>query len=201
MIINNYEDYIKRFSVSRETTEKFYSYVKLLQEWNQKTNLVGKSTISDIWMRHIVDSAQLCSYIDDNEVVCDVGSGAGLPGLIISYMGIKEVHLVESDGKKVSFLQSAAKISEQKIFIHKSRIENLQVSKVDCVVSRALAPLWKLLNLLKKIPSNRMILHKGKNLEIELAEAQRFFSFAYNVYPSIVKEDSYLLQITNLSAR
>jgi 16S rRNA (guanine527-N7)-methyltransferase len=201
MIINNYADYVKLAGVSRETSERFFSYVGLLQEWNQKTNLIGKSTISDLWMRHIVDSAQLCSYIHNSEIVCDVGSGAGLPGLIISYMGVKEVHLVESDGKKIAFLQKAATISEQKVVVHKERIETLKIFKVDCVVSRAVAPLWKLLKLINNVSSNRIILHKGKNLALELLEARKFFSFEYNVYPSIVKEDSYLLQITNLRAR
>ena len=82
----------KMLNVSRETMDKFDKYLNWLKNWQKKLNLVGSSTLNDPWRRHILDSGQITKYIKDkNEPIIDVGSGAGLPGVILSIMGHKNI--------------------------------------------------------------------------------------------------------------
>ena len=83
-------------------------YVDLLVKWNKKINLVGPATVADAWRRHILDSGQLMRWISPKtRILADLGSGAGLPGLILAILGVPEVHLIESDARKCAFLQEA----------------------------------------------------------------------------------------------
>ena len=90
-------------------------YVDFLIEYNNKINLIGKSTINDIWDRHITDSLQLVKNIDNYNIkIADLGSGAGLPGIPLSIIGIKEVHLFEKSVRKCEFLEQAKNFSNNK---------------------------------------------------------------------------------------
>src|SRR5689334_9867686 len=92
-------------NVSRETLVRLRAYVDLLRRWNTRINLVGASTLADVWRRHILDSAQLIPHIDPAaRTLVDLGSGAGLPGLILGILGVPEVHLIEADQRKAAFL-------------------------------------------------------------------------------------------------
>ena len=87
--------------VSRETLEKLSIYVDLLSKWQLSMNLVGSSTLEEVWSRHILDSAQIFPYIDrQNGLVLDLGAGAGFPGLVLSIMGVSGLVLIESSTKK-----------------------------------------------------------------------------------------------------
>src|SRR5579864_8505796 len=91
----------KLSNVSRETLDRLVSYVELLTTWNARINLVGPRTLGDIWRRHVLDSAQLYPHIPQGtHLLIDLGSGAGFPGLVLSILGIPEVHLVEADARK-----------------------------------------------------------------------------------------------------
>ena len=80
------------------------AYVALLAAWNRRINLVGANTLGDVWRRHILDSAQLFPLLPEKtRIVVDLGSGAGLPGLVLAVMGVPEVHLIESDQRKAAF--------------------------------------------------------------------------------------------------
>src|SRR5579872_6350644 len=106
------DGFAKRIVVSRETLDRLTLYVELLIAWNRRINLVGANTIGDIWRRHILDSAQLMPLLPDGtRVVVDVGSGAGLPGLVLAMLGVPEVHLVESDQRKAAFLREAQRVT------------------------------------------------------------------------------------------
>ena len=98
----------KKFSVPRETEEKLSRFHDLIIKWQSSINLISNTTIQHIWHRHILDSAQLFPLIDDKEkIITDIGSGAGFPGLILSILGCKNIHLVESDARKSAFLREA----------------------------------------------------------------------------------------------
>ena len=94
--------------VSRETLDRLAAYEATLRKWQPKINLVGPSTLPDAWRRHFFDSAQLFPLLPESvRVLVDLGSGAGFPGLVLSIMGVPEVHLVESDSRKCAFLREA----------------------------------------------------------------------------------------------
>ena len=90
------EDFQAQTSVSRETLEQCKIYVDVLKDWNSRMNLVARSTLDDVWHRHMLDSAQVFPLISqDAKTLVDLGSGAGFPGLVLAAMGVPEVHLVE----------------------------------------------------------------------------------------------------------
>lgn len=193
---------IKKFySISEKEIEQLKSFVKLLLECNQEYNLIGKSTIDDIWHRHILDSAQLLKYIGDkNLVLGDFGSGAGFPGVVLSILGVRQIHLLEKSFRKCEFLQLAAKISSNKIIIHQKKIEEIKGVKFDIVVSRAFAPLDKLLKIIKpfvKLGSYGIFL-KGKSFESEISLAKKMRKFDYTAHPSLTSADSKVLIINNI---
>ncbi len=136
------EGFARVFDVSRETLERLDAYVGLLAAWNRRINLVGASTLGDPWRRHILDSAQLLPHVPRQaRVLVDLGSGAGLPGLILSILGVPEVHLVESDQRKAAFLFEAARITGAACKIHPVRAEKMPRLAADVVTARALARL------------------------------------------------------------
>ena len=102
-----------QLGVSRETLERLKIYVELLLKWQRAINLIGPGTIADVWGRHVLDCGQLMPYIPrDKTPVVDIGSGAGLPGLIFAIMGVPDIKLVESDSRKCSFLREAARVTK-----------------------------------------------------------------------------------------
>tara|TARA_A100001015_G_scaffold244573_1_gene280126 strand:- start:12 stop:563 length:552 start_codon:yes stop_codon:yes gene_type:complete len=145
-------------------------YVIMLLQENNKFNLIGKSTIADIWNRHILDSAQILRFIDDyDKKIADFGSGAGLPGIVISILGAKEVHLIEKSVRKCEFLNKAKIISKNNIFVHQAKLEEVGNIKFDIITSRALASLKDLLMYSDKFLSKDgyCLFLKGKKLPDE----------------------------------
>ena len=203
MKISSYEDFCSYQNVSRETYDKLRIYEKTLIKWQGSINLISKSTINDIWVRHFLDSAQLFPIIKDIEGnIFDFGSGAGFPGLILAIMGHKNITLVESDQKKCTFLREVARLSETDVSILHSRIENLEFRKVDLVLSRALAPLSKLISYVEsfviKSPSNKkvwpkMLFLKGKSYKNEILELKRYKDLFFDEYPSLTDEQGKII--------
>src|SRR5215469_10920571 len=112
----------EQLNVSRETLARLETYVQLLMAWNRRINLVGPRTLRDVWRRHILDSGQLLALMPPKaRVLVDLGSGAGLPGLILAILGVPEVHLLESDGRKCAFLREAARVTEATVTVHAQR--------------------------------------------------------------------------------
>jgi 16S rRNA (guanine527-N7)-methyltransferase len=138
--------------VSRETLARLDVFVGLLTKWRKTINLVSEAAFSQIWMRHIADCAQLQAFAPEANVWVDMGSGAGLPGLVtaiqIADRPGARVHLIESDQRKCAFLREAARQTGAPAVIHNERIEDsaARISDiVDAVSARALAPLPQLI--------------------------------------------------------
>ncbi len=201
-LIQDYQDFVNQFEVSRETSDQLEGFVSLLKEWNERLNLIGASTVPDLWMRHVVDSGQLIKYLNKDDVIYDFGSGAGFPGIVLSLLGIEKMHLVESDSRKAKFLQEAAKISDREIIVHNKRIEAINIEKADVITARALAPLDKMLSMICRFSSvtGRIILFKGRNVDQEILQACKKFKFDYDLYPSVVANDSWIIEIKNLTS-
>lgn len=202
-------DVIKKYNVSRETTKKLESYQTLVKEWNGKFNLISKSTENTIWERHIVDSLQLIKFITPKDkVLLDLGSGAGFPGIVLAiacqemYPDLK-IKLVESIGKKASFLQEVNKTLNLNMEIYKERIENLKIGKVDVITSRALASLPKLLEYAKPFCSNstKLIFLKGEKWVQEQDEARKKWMYECEVSDSDTSEYGKILRISDLRSK
>jgi len=196
-------DQIKKFHQLSETQIKnLEDFVNLLLQENNQFNFIGKSTIEDIWNRHILDSAQLLKFIENKNLkFADFGSGAGFPGLVLSILGLKEIHLVEKAFRKSDFLRRAKSFSSNRVFVQQTVLENLTNVEFDSILSRALAPLDKLLDysvkFLKK--DGYCLFLKGKNLEKEIAVAKNKFKFDYELHPSLTSSESNIIKILNIS--
>lgn len=188
------------YNLSDKSLNNLERFIDLLLTYNQSHNLIGKSTIENIWTRHILDSAQLLKYIENNNLVTgDFGSGAGFPGVILSILGLKEVHLIEKSFRKCQFLEMAKKFSENKIVIHQKDVADISNVKFDLIVSRAFAPMDRLLTIIKPFAKKETncIFLKGKNLTKELEVAEKIHKFTYEAYPSITSEESTIIIIKN----
>jgi 16S rRNA (guanine527-N7)-methyltransferase len=184
--------------VSRETLARLESYVALLIAWNRRINLVGPGTIGEIWRRHVLDSAQLFPLIPATaRSLVDLGSGAGLPGLILAIMGVPEVHLVESDQRKVAFMREAARVTGATIVLHQRRAEKLPGFAADLITARALAPLSDLLDLAYNFiaPHSILLFLKGQAAQDELTQARKAWKMRATLHPSISDPSGTILRL------
>ena len=131
--------------VSRETLARLEAYVDLLRRWQRRRNLIGRGTEPDIWRRHILDCGQLAAHLPAGAGrIVDLGSGAGLPGIVLAVLTGAETVLVESDAAKAAFLAEAVRLTGAPCEIRRARIEALEPWPVDAIAARALAPLPRL---------------------------------------------------------
>jgi 16S rRNA (guanine527-N7)-methyltransferase len=173
--------------VSRETLARLEAYAGLLIRWSERINLIGRDTVADLWRRHILDSAQLQPFVPTHaRSLIDLGSGAGLPGLVLAILGVPGVELVEADSRKCAFLREAARIAEAPVAIRGCRIEAVPPYPVDVVTARALAPLDRLLGLAEPFlaPASECLLLKGERVEDELTLARRHWTMTASLHPS-----------------
>ena len=164
--ILNRESCQKSLNVSRETIEICDIYLNELKKWQKNLNLVGLSTLHDPWRRHILDCGQVARYIENkNEEIIDVGSGAGLPGVILSILGFSNVSMVESDYKKTVFISEVLRKCKVTGNVVNKRIETFDTFSNKTLVFRAFSSIEKTLKLLcDKLELNtKLIFLKGKN--------------------------------------
>ncbi len=200
----HYEAFTKHIDVSRETFARLEIYVTHLLKWQQRINLISPTTIHEVWHRHILDSAQFAFRLDrKSDRIMDLGSGAGLPGLILSILGFQQVHLVESDQRKAVFLQEAVRLTSCNAIIHDTRIESITLKNIDIITARACAPLGQLLAwCYPLIGENTICLFaKGKNCAKEIDDARVGWSFDCTQHISITDPESVLLQLQHLTPR
>ena len=161
--------------IDADTMDRFEIYLALLSKWQRAINLVGKNTLANAWRRHILDSAQLLPHIEKDLKIADLGSGAGLPGLVIAIATGANVQLVESDQRKATFMREVARETGTDVDVHVARIEDLPSLDADIVTARALAPLPKLLpwvhRHLKR--GGKSVLMKGAGVDQELTESTK----------------------------
>ena len=183
------------YNVSRETIEKLLIYEKLILNAQEKYNLVGKSTLSQVWLRHFADSAKIFQIIEDRYnkskkdpiSFADIGSGAGFPGVVISLMleakhMIVRTILIDSNKKKSIFLENVKKKMELSYIVLNKRSESVE-EKFDIITARAVTSIKKFLdinyNLFKK--DSIIILLKGKTWREEIKESKKKWKFQFNV--------------------
>lgn len=192
----------ERFDVSRESGKRLETYVQLLLTWQQRINLIGPATIPFVWERHILDSLQLLPLLPkDTRSLAELGSGAGIPGLVVAIAAGLEAHLYESNGKKAAFLREAARQTRTRAHVHMVRLETLRaqtdVPAVRCVVARALAPLPLLLEYAEPFLASGAVglFHKGQDVDAELTEATKYWKMRYSKHASQCDSRGVILEI------
>ena len=192
--------------VSRETLERLTEYAALLKKWNPAINLVAPSTLSDIWTRHFLDSAQIWQYLPPNaENLADLGSGAGFPGLIIASIAKEDrpdlqVTCVESDARKGAFLQTVIRELGLNARVITDRIETTPPLNSDVVTARALASLSDLLAHADRhlTPNGQAVFLKGITAQQEIKDARMKWAFDIKVHPSKTSSEGQILVLKGI---
>ncbi|GGD21486.1 16S rRNA (guanine(527)-N(7))-methyltransferase RsmG [Sinisalibacter lacisalsi] len=192
--------------VSRETTQRLEIYAQLLAKWNPAINMVGKSTLPDLWTRHFQDSAQIFGLLGPQEVTCvDMGAGGGFPGLVIAILAKEKMpqfhmHCIESDQRKAAFLNTVIRETGLSATVHAKRIEDVAPLDANVVMARALASLTVLLDYAKRHlgPDGRAIFLKGASYQKEVDEALASWDFRLDTYPSETNSGATILKIGDI---
>ena len=190
------EKYCKdNFENSSDISTKLLEYKKLLLDANQHMNLIGKSTIDDFDQRHFLDCIQIHEYMNEkNNLTMDLGTGAGLPGVLLSIIGYKDIHLVEKSPKKSAFLEGCKLRLGLDFIIHNQPLEDVSLSNAQYIVARAFAPISKILNVTKQMVTNQSqyVLLKGRSYleELKLVSSK---SFSWRDFPSITSDESRII--------
>ena len=186
--------------VSRETEVLLRAYLRLLITWNARINLVAAASEDELWQRHVLDSWQLLPLLPDGPLA-DLGSGAGLPGLVIAIGREQETHLVESDRRKSAFLMEASRMLGLKhVRVHPARIEAVKLPPMQVVTARALAPLPDLLPHAANIltPGGVAVFPKGRNADAELTAAAPHWFMQVERFESRTDAQATILRLSEI---
>jgi 16S rRNA (guanine527-N7)-methyltransferase len=196
--------------VSRETAAKLDVFVDKLVGLSPHINLIARSTVPNIWTRHVADSLQLLALAPDAKCWVDLGSGAGFPGIVIACaLANREgatVHLVESIGKKAAFLRDVVNELQIPAVVHAVRIEDFVKNfkdRADVVCARALAPLDSLLKLAEPLLKSgaQGLFPKGQDVEGELTRASKYWTIDAELVPSKTSAEGRIVVVRGLRRR
>jgi len=192
--------------VSRESLARLETLVSVALAWQERINLISPSTIPEIWKRHVLDSAQLLPFLPVNTArIADLGSGGGFPGLVLAATTKAEIHMFESNGKKVSFLQEALRKMGVKAQVHRTRLEQnlapVDMPEVQAVTARAFAPLGELLGYASPFMARGApgLFHKGQDIDTELTEAAKAWTITYQKHSSLTDSQSVILEVKEIA--
>jgi 16S rRNA (guanine527-N7)-methyltransferase len=189
--------------VSRGTFEKIEAYAALLREESQRQNLISRSTLDDLWERHILDSAQLVRFEPYAGASWgDIGSGAGLPGLVIACLVEGPVTLIEPRRLRADFLHRVCESLNLNASVFLGKAERAQ-GAYDVITARAVANLSNLLKISAHLSTRKTVwvLPKGRIAEAELAEAKQAWQGAFHVERSATDPDSRIVVGTGVRAK
>jgi|TARA_B110000881_G_scaffold199008_1_gene196249 16S rRNA (guanine527-N7)-methyltransferase len=202
---------LKDQNVPRETFIEFESFIDMLQKKNEEINIISKETAKNevIRERHVEDSAQVLEFVDLNSnIITDIGSGGGMPGIIISIMlkNLKKsskVNLFEKSHHKSSFLRQVSRELKLNTEVIQQNIFEVQNLESGTIMARAFKPLPIILELVYKNFKNynNLILFMGKNGEKILEDTLKDWDFDFVKKNSITSKDSFLLNIKNIKKK
>jgi len=204
-------DTFSRFTqVSRETITSLIKYENYLIKSNKITNLIGRSTINQIWLRHFLDSSQVIDFIDKNDSnLVDLGSGAGFPGLVIAILAKDrkiplKVKLIEKNPRKASFLKEIIQNLNLKVeVLNLNVLKQPEKLRADLIIARAFMPLKIILRFLDKSTKNwkKVFLFLGKTGQVELLQASKNWDIQYKQRMSVTSSDSIVIEINKLKKK
>ena len=196
--------------VSRETITSLKKYENTLIKANNTLNLIGNSTIKDIWNRHFLDSVQVIDFIEENDkILIDLGSGAGFPGLVLAITSKDrkiplKIKLVEKSPKKVKFLRDViSELSLDVEVINRNVLEDPKKLIGDVFVARAFKPLQIILQLIHSKAENwkKIFIFLGKTGKSELLQASKIWDIKYKQRVSVTSNDSIVIEINGLKKK
>ena len=204
-------DTFTRFTqVSRETITSLIKYEDTLIKSNKTLNLIGNSTIKDIWIRHFLDSVQVIDFIDENDkTLVDIGSGAGFPGLVLAII-LKsrkiplKIKLIEKSPKKVKFLKNLINELQLNVEVINQNILEEPIKFFDDVfIARAFKPLKMILQLMHNKAKNwkKIFIFLGKTGKKELLQASKSWDIEYKQRVSVTSNDSTVIEINRLKKK
>jgi 16S rRNA (guanine527-N7)-methyltransferase len=202
------DNFLKAENVSRETLALLESYVALLADWNQRHNLVSEKSLSEVWHRHVWDSAQLIRFVPDSAAsLVDLGSGAGFPGIVLAILlrdrpKFRAV-LYESIAKKCRFLEEAAMRLTLPVAVRNVRMEAAKPEAFDLITARACAPLTKLLGYARSFqaPNSVCLFLKGQSIDAELTEARTSWRIDPIRHASLTDPGGVIFEIRGVTPR
>ena len=196
--------------VSRETITSLKKYEDILIKANKTLNLIGNSTIKDIWTRHFLDSVQVIDFIDkNNKTLVDLGSGAGFPGLVLA-IALKDrkiplkIKLIEKSPKKVKFLKNLINELQLNVEVINQNILQEPIKFFDDVfIARAFKPLKTILQLIHNKAKNwkKIFIFLGKTGKNELLQASKSWDIEYKQRVSVTSNDSTVIEINRLKKK
>lgn len=200
------EALLERLNVSRETLDRLKIFEQVLLKWNPKINLVSRNSLDDLWSRHIIDSVQVFRCVSPPNHWVDMGSGGGLPGVIVAIMAAEEspntkVTLIESDQRKSAFLRTAARECGAKLTVISKRIEQADPQNADVLSARALADLSLLLEFSERhlSPTGTALFPKGANWKKEVDNVRQRWRFDFEPITSLTEPDAVVLKIEGVA--
>ena len=204
--LNQIDTFCSNVQVSRETIYSLKKYEKLLIKHNSGLNLVGKSTINEIWTRHFLDSAQVIDLIDKNINSCiDIGSGAGFPGLVLALLlkhkkSQVNFKILEKSPKKCNFLKLVSSELGLDTEIICQDIKNIKKINCDFAIARAFKPLPEIFEIIhSKINfSAKLVLFLGAKQSVLLDETSKKWNMEYKQRKSITSSDSLIIEVNKL---
>ena len=210
IISKNYSQ-INRFNVSRETCNELESLISMIQKKNREINIISKKK-SEKWairQRHIIDSAQIIDFVDLNSnTTSDLGSGGGMPGIIIAVLMKKlknsmKVQLYEKSYHKCAFLKDVSEKLELNTEIIQKDIFKIKNIETGTIMTRAFKPMPIILDLVQKNFRNykNIILFMGKSGRKILNDTLKIWNLDYEEKKSVTSEDSFLLNIKNMEKK
>tara|TARA_B100001123_G_C15212581_1_gene987889 strand:+ start:835 stop:1446 length:612 start_codon:yes stop_codon:yes gene_type:complete len=197
---------ISLLDVPRGTMERLEHYVALLLKWQRSINLISNADATLIWERHIVDAHQLLPIVLGHRPshIIDIGSGGGIPGIVLAILHDTPITLVESDRRKIAFLETVC--AELNLFHVKllcQRIEDVEIQKPDIITARGCASIDQMLQWIETImcPTTICVFPKGKTYAMELEEAQHHWQFDYVAHVSETDTNARILELCNIHRR
>jgi 16S rRNA (guanine527-N7)-methyltransferase len=189
--------------VSRETLERLREYEKLLRDEARRQNLVSASTLDHLWDRHILDSAQLVRFEPNLSASwIDIGSGAGLPGVVLACLNEGRITLAEPRKLRAAFLDRVVQELGLNAAVKCTKAENVD-EKFDVITGRAVASLPQFLRISRHLSTRKTlwVLPKGRNACSELAEAQQAWQGVFHVEQSVTDPESFIVVGTGVRAK
>ncbi len=190
--------------VSRETYARLEAYVALLRAEAEAQNLIARSTVEELWERHIIDGAQLLRFAPGSGKWVDIGSGAGLPGLVVALLSDREVTLNEPRRLRAGFLRDCV---DRLGIASKVTVADCSASRLsgqfDVISARAVGETGKLFAMSRHLahPATLWVLPKGRSGKKELAEARQGWQGRFETRPSMTDKDAVILLATGVAPR
>lgn len=197
---------LSNIDVSRETIVKLEDFAELTKKWNPRINLVAKSTIPELWSRHIIDSAQLFRFASPQpRHWLDIGSGGGFPGIVMAAIALEkspetQFTLIESDQRKAAFLRTAVRELSLNATVIADRVELTEPQGADIISARALSALTELFPHIVRhsAPNGIAILPKGKLHLQEIQQAKEEWRFDVETHPSMTDSQASILVVKDI---